>query len=60
MIPYTSLGGGAVETGVQIGYTIADLVAKVGVGILVYLIAVRKSAAEYGEPGKPVVAIAAE
>lgn len=60
MIPYTSLSGGAVETGVQIGYTIADLVAKVGVGILVYLIAVRKSAAEYGEPGKPALAVAAE
>ncbi|MBC7505163.1 MAG: bacteriorhodopsin [Sandarakinorhabdus sp.] len=60
MIPYTSLAGGTVETGVQIGYTIADLVAKVGVGILVYLIAVRKSAAEYGEPGKPALAIAAE
>jgi bacteriorhodopsin len=60
MIPYTSLAGGTVETGVQIGYTIADLVAKVGVGILVYLIAFRKSAAEYGEPGKPALAIAAE
>jgi len=60
MIPYTSLAGGTVETAVQIGYTIADLVAKVGVGILVYLIAVRKSAIEYGEPGKPFVAVAAE
>lgn len=60
MIPYTSLAGGTVETGVQIGYTIADLVAKVGVGILVYLIAVRKSAAEYGEPDKSAAAIAAE
>lgn len=60
MIPYTSLAGGTVETAVQIGYTIADLVAKVGVGILVYMIAVRKSAAEYGEPGKPIVAAAAE
>lgn len=59
MIPYTSLAGGAVETGVQIGYTIADLVAKVGVGILVYLIAVRKSADEYGQPGKPVSATVA-
>ena len=48
MIPYTSFTGGAVETGVQIGYTIADLIAKAGVGILVYMIAVRKSAAEYG------------
>jgi bacteriorhodopsin len=60
MIPYTSLSGGTVETAVQIGYTVADLVAKVGVGILVYLIAVRKSAAEYGEPGKPLTAIAAD
>jgi hypothetical protein len=60
MIPYTSLAGGTVETGVQIGYTIADLVAKVGVGILVYLIAVRKSAIEYVETGKPVIAVATE
>jgi hypothetical protein len=60
MIPYTSLSGASVATGVQIGYTIADLVAKVGVGILVYLIAVRKSAVEYGEPGKPVQAVAAD
>lgn len=51
MIPYTSLSGGAVETGIQVGYTIADVIAKVGVGILVYMIAVRKSAAEYGEQG---------
>jgi bacteriorhodopsin len=46
MIPYTSLSGASVVTGVQIGYTIADLVAKAGVGVLVYLIAVRKSAYE--------------
>jgi len=58
MIPYTNLAGGAVETGVQIGYTIADLIAKAGVGILVYMIAVRKSAAEYGEPGKPAAVTA--
>ena len=49
MIPYTNLGGGSVETGVQIGYTIADLVAKAGVGIMVYMIAVRKSQTEYGD-----------
>ena len=46
MIPYTSLGGAAVTTGIQIGYTIADLIAKAGVGILIYIIAVRKTAAE--------------
>lgn len=43
MIPYTSFSGSSVETAVQIGYTVADLVAKAGVGILVYMIAVRKS-----------------
>jgi len=48
MIPYTNLGGGAVQTGVEVGYTIADIVAKAGLGILIYLIAVRKSQAEYG------------
>lgn len=51
MIPYTSLSGGTVVTGVQLGYTIADIIAKAGLGILVYNIAVRKSAAEYGTPG---------
>lgn len=60
MIPYTSLSGGSVETGVQIGYTIADLVAKVGVGILVYMIAVRKSEAEYGDAAKPVTVAVAQ
>ncbi len=50
MIPYTNIGGAATETYVQVGYTIADIIAKAGVGVLVYLIAVRKSRAEYGEP----------
>lgn len=49
MIPYTNIGGAATETYVQVGYTIADIIAKAGVGVLVYLIAVRKSRAEYGE-----------
>ena len=48
MIPYTNLSGGSVVTGVQVGYTIADLIAKAGVGVLVYLIAVRKSGIETG------------
>ena len=49
MIPYTNMGGGVTETYVQVGYTIADIIAKAGVGVLVYMIAVRKSQAEYGE-----------
>jgi bacteriorhodopsin len=52
MIPFTSLAGGTVETAVQIGYTIADIVAKAGVGVLIYVIAVRKSAIEYPEMAK--------
>lgn len=48
MIPFTGLSGAAVTVGVEVGYTIADLVAKVGVGILIYLIAVRKSEHEFG------------
>ena len=47
MIPYTNFSGANVETAVQIGYTIADLIAKVGVGILVFVIALRKSEIEY-------------
>ena len=49
MIPYTSLSGANVTVGVQVGYTIADLIAKAGLGILIYMIAVRKSQAEYGD-----------
>ena len=49
MIPYTNISGAATETYVQIGYTIADIIAKAGVGVLVYIIAVRKSQAEYGD-----------
>lgn len=48
MIPYTSFSGPTVETAVQIGYTVADIVAKAGLGIMIYIIAVRKSAIEYG------------
>lgn len=43
MIPYTGISGATVEVGLQVGYTIADLVAKVGVGCLIFAIALRKS-----------------
>ncbi len=52
MIPYTNLSGSTVTVGVQVGYTIADLIAKAGLGILIYMIATRKSQAEYGELAK--------
>jgi bacteriorhodopsin len=37
-------GGGASETVIQVGYTIADIAAKAAFGLLIYAIAVRKSA----------------
>lgn len=57
MLPFIGLSGGAVTTGVQIGYTVADLVSKVGLGILVYNIAVRKSAAEGNVAGSAAVLV---
>lgn len=49
MVPFTSLSGASTETALQIGYTIADIVAKAGVGVLIFMIATRKSAIEYSE-----------
>lgn len=49
MIPLTNMGGGTVETAVEIGYSIADIISKVGLGILIFVIAVRKTQIEYGD-----------
>ena len=46
MAPFVGLTGGSAETVIQIGYTIADIVAKAVFGVLIYMIAVRKSAYE--------------
>lgn len=43
-----SLDGGTSVTVIEVGYTIADLVAKALFGVLIYMIAVRKSDAEEG------------
>ncbi len=59
MIPFTSFSGGAVTTAVQVGYTLADLLAKAGVGVLIYIIAVRKTAVEYDHSGVPLTSAAA-
>ncbi len=45
---FFGLGGGVSETIVQVGYTLADIVAKAGFGLLIYVIAVRKSAYDLG------------
>jgi len=49
MAPYAGLSGGTVTTTIQVGYTIADILAKAGLGILIFLIAVRKSEVGAGE-----------
>lgn len=46
ILPMIGLTGGAAAAGVQVGYSIADVLAKAAFGILIYLIAVRKSEAE--------------
>ena len=46
MAPYAGLTGATATTVIQLGYTIADIVAKAGVGVLIYMISVRKSQVE--------------
>jgi bacteriorhodopsin len=46
LLPIVGLTGGTAVTAVQIGYTIADILAKAAFGVLTYLIAVRKSELE--------------
>jgi len=46
IFPMIGFSGSDAETAVQIGYTVADIVSKVGLGLLVYIISVRKSEAE--------------
>ncbi len=43
------LEGTTALTVVQVGYTIADLVAKAGFGVLIFMIAMRKSEADMGQ-----------
>ena len=46
------LEGATALTVVQVGYTIADLVAKADFGVLIFMIAVRKSEADMGRGSK--------
>ena len=48
IFPMIGFTGGDAATAVQVGYTIADIVAKAAFGVLIYVIAVRKSEIEYG------------
>jgi bacteriorhodopsin len=46
MAPYVNISGADAQTIIQIGYTIADLVAKAVFGVLIWMIAVHKSDSE--------------
>jgi len=46
VFPMIGFSGGSAATAVQVGYTIADIVAKAMFGVLIYLIAARKSLVE--------------
>lgn len=50
--PEFGFTGPTAEVFVQVGYTIADIVAKAGLGLFIYWIARRKSEAEGYEPGE--------
>ena len=54
------LEGATATTVVQVGYTIADIVAKAAFGVLIYTIALRKSQAERGEASSGASTVAAE
>jgi len=43
ILPMLGLTGGAAIVGIQVGYTIADVLAKAGFGVFIYIIASRKS-----------------
>jgi bacteriorhodopsin len=46
LFPMLGVSGGVAIAGVQVGYTIADLIAKAAFGVFIYTIAVRKSGAD--------------
>jgi bacteriorhodopsin len=49
IFPMIGFSGGAATTAVQVGYSIADVVAKAVFGVVIYTIAVRKSEFEAGQ-----------
>lgn len=48
MLPMIGLSGATSVVGVQVGYSVADVLAKAAFGVFIYTIAMRKSEAEAG------------
>jgi bacteriorhodopsin len=49
LLPQLGIGGNTAHVGVQIGYTIADIAAKAGYGVLIYAIARLKTDSDHAE-----------
>lgn len=59
MLPFLGIASGTALVGVQVGYGIADIAAKVGYGVMIYMIAARKSEAIGYRTGESREAVAA-
>jgi bacteriorhodopsin len=46
LLPMLGISGSAALVGVQVGYSIADVLAKCGYGVMIFMIARAKMAAE--------------
>lgn len=46
LFPLLGIDGATAEVGLQVGYTVADILAKAGYGLIIFTIALRKSRAE--------------
>jgi bacteriorhodopsin len=60
VFPMIGFTGGGATTAVQLGYTVADIVAKVMFGVFIYLIAARKSELDYAKTDVVEILVAAE
>jgi bacteriorhodopsin len=57
MLPFLGIAGSSALVGVQIGYSIADVLAKCGYGLMIYAIARAKSEVDQQEMAKvPILA----
>ena len=56
VLPMIGINGSTAAVGVQVGYTIADVLAKAVFGVLIYMIAVRKSDYELSRDVKGALA----
>ena len=52
VLPMLGFSGPGATVGIQVGYSIADVLAKAAFGLFIYAVAVKKSQAEAGEYGR--------